>query len=400
MNTERSPHASLFCLDPAVTFLNHGSFGACPRAVLEAQSRIRARLESEPVRFMVRELPELLEAALTRVASFVGAPAEDLAFVPNATSGVNAVLRSLELQPGDELLVTDQEYQASRNCLDFVADRAGAKVIVVAAPFPMPEPEALLTALESKRSERTRLLLIDHITSPTGMVLPIAEIASHFEQRGVEVLIDGAHAIGMVPLTLEALGASYYTTNCHKWLCSPKGAALLYVRGAARGHVRPTRISHGMSQAGDDTTSRFRHEFSWTGTQDPSAYLSVPTAIDHLGSVLPGGWPALMQRNRALALSARDLLCAALGVEPPCPDSCIGALAALPLPDSSAPPPGPPSWTLRLQDQLFERHKIEVPIVSWPTHPRRLVRISAQLYNDERQYRALAEALLAELEAE
>jgi isopenicillin-N epimerase len=379
-------------LDPEVDFLNHGSFGACPIAVLDFQQELRARLERQPVQFMVRELDGMANAARAALADFVGADPEGVAFVSNATGGVNTVLRSLAFEPGDELLVTDHEYNACRNALDFVAARSGARVVEVPIPFPLEGSDEVVTAILERVTGRTRLALIDSVTSPTGMVMPVEAIVAGLRERGVLSLIDGAHAPGMIPLALDALGADFFTGNCHKWLCTPKGAALLYVREEHRQTIRPLTISHG-ANAPTATRSRFRNEFDWMGTHDPTAYLCIPEAIRFLGALLPGGWPALMERNRQLALSGRRILCDALGVEAPCPDSMIATLAALPLPDGSPEPATSPLYTDPLQDDLLERYSIEVPIVPWPAPPRRLLRISAQLYNHEAQYERLAAAL-------
>jgi len=381
-----------------VVFLNHGSFGACPAEVLRHQAALRAELEAEPVRFLSRELDDRLDAARRALAAFVGADPDDLAFVTNATSGVNAVLRSLVFRHGDELLTTDHAYNACRNTLDFVAGPAGARVVVATVPFPVASPEQIVHAVLSQVTARTRLALLDHITSPTGLVLPVDRLTAELTGRGVEVVIDGAHAPGMVPLDLRTLGATYYSGNCHKWLCAPKGSAFLWVRGDRRPDVRPLTISHGANAARPDR-SRFRLEFDWTGTSDPTAWLTVPRAIEYLGSLLPGGWPALMARNRELALEARRLLCAAAGTAPACPDEMIGSLASVILPDS---PTTGIAWRRPdpLQRRLFESGGIEVPVMSWPAPPRRLVRVSAQLYNSRDQYARLAESLVRELAAE
>ncbi len=395
---ELTPRPELWALDPGVIFLNHGSFGACPAEVLRHQAALRTEMEAEPVRFLSRELEDRLRAARQVLAAFLGADPEDLAFVTNATSGVNAVLRSLLFVPGDELLTTDHAYNACRNALDFVADRAGVRVVIAALPFPLASEDELVAAVLAKATVRTRLVLLDHVTSPTGLVLPLERLIRALEPRGVDVLVDGAHAPGMVPLDLPRLGASYYSGNCHKWLCAPKGSAFLWVRRDRQADVRPLTISHGATarRAG---RSRFHLEFDWTGTGDPTAWLTVPTAIDYLGSLLPGGWPALMARNRELALESRRLLCAAVGTPAPCPESMIGSLASIALPDGA---PADIGWRRPdpLQQRLFDGWGIEVPIISWPAAPRRLIRISAQLYNGRADYARLAEALRKELAGE
>ncbi len=408
------PGAALshFLLDPSVVFLNHGSFGACPRAVLEHQAALRARMEREPIRFLVQELEGLLDEARVRLAAFVGAAPADLAFVTNATSGVNAVLGSLRLEPGDELLTTDHGYNACNNALAVAAERSGARRVVARVPFPIAAPEQVVEALLAAASPRTRLVLVDHVTSPTGLVFPVERIVAAMAERGIDTLVDGAHAPGMVPLALDRIGAAYYTGNCHKWPCAPKGAAFLHVRADRQAQVRPTVISHGANSTRGDR-SRFLQEFDWPGTTDPTAVLSIPAALEFMAGVSAGGWPALMAENRALAIAGRGLLLDALGVAAPAPASMLGSLATVPLPSPpGAPPLLPPGRALELdpvQRRLIERHRIQVPIMAgaWhdgadgshapeaspPSERRRVLRISAQVYNHIEQYRYLASAI-------
>ncbi len=377
----------LWLLDPQVAFLNHGSFGACPRAVLERQRELRERLEREPIQFLLRELEGRLDEARGVLAQFLGADKANLVFTANATEGVNTVLRSLEFRPGDELLVTDQEYNACRNALNYAAGRAGATVTVASVPFPLKSPDEAVEAIVSRVSSRTRVALVDHVTSQTGLVLPIARLVKELNTRGVDTLVDGAHAPGMVSLNLREIGAAYYTGNCHKWLCAPKTAGFLHVRADRQKLIHPLSISHGANSRRTDR-SRFELEFGWTGTIDPTSRLCVAESVRYLGSLLPGGWPEIMARNRALALAAREVLCRALKIEAPCPEECIGSLAAVPLPDATDKP-DPPSYIDVLQNRLREQG-IEVPVIYWPAHPKRLLRISAQVYNSLPQYEKLA----------
>lgn len=384
----------LWTLDPHITYLNHGSFGACPRAVLDVQAELRSRMEREPVRFFMRELPLLADEARGTLGDLVGADPDDLAFVPNATAGANTVLRSLRLRPGDELVTTDHEYNACRNALEVVAAAAGARVVVARVPFPLAGPDEAAAAVEAVLTDRTRLVLVDHVTSPTALVLPIERIVRAAADRGVDVLVDGAHAPGMIPLNLQALGAAYYTGNLHKWVCAPKGAAFLHVRRDRQAGIRPLSISHG-ANAPLEGRSRFRVEADWTGTADPTAMLSVPAAVAFLRGALPGGLAALQDRNRSLALEARRVVAAALSVPLPCPDGMIGSMASILLPPGHPDALRSPFRTDPLQDALLDRFSIEIPVSCWPAPPARLVRLSAQLYNDPADYVSLAGAIVA-----
>ncbi len=359
--------------------------------MLRRQDELRAQLEREPVAFFVRAADALAAEVRAVLAAFLGADPDRLAALPNATAGVNTVLRSVapRLRPGDELLVTDHEYNACRNALEFTAEATGARVVVAAVPFPVQNPEAVTAALQAAATPRTRLCLIDHVTSQTGLVLPVEDIARALAGRGIDVLVDGAHAPGMLPLNLKALeaaGVRYYTGNLHKWVCAPKGAAFLHVAADHLDGIRPLSISHGANAPLAGRT-RFRAEFDWTGTDDPTAFLSVPAALEVMAALRPGGWPTIMAENRAKALAARAVLCSALGVSAPAPDAMIGSMAAVALPDA------PPDERPGLQDALFDEDRIEVPIIPWPAHPKRLVRVSAQLYNRPDEYDRLAAAL-------
>jgi len=374
-------------------FLNHGSFGSCPLPVLEFQRRLIDRLERQPVQFLVRELEPMLDNARADLAQFLGARPGDLVFVGNVTVGVNSALRSLSFRPGDELLVSDYEYNACRNALEFVAARFGAKVVVARLPFPLRSESELIDPILRAVTPRTRLALLDHVTSQTAVIMPLEKIVSALTAQGVETLIDGAHAPGMIPLNLEALGATYYTGNCHKWLCAPKAVGFLHVRADRQQSIRPLAISHGANSPRRDR-SRFQIEFGWTGTGDPTPALSVPEALRVMGNMLPGGWPEVMAHNRNLAVAAREVLCRAWEVESPCPDSMLGSMASIPIGDRGAGAPSDsPLFLDALQDQLLAKYRIEVPIIPWPAFPQRLLRISAQVYNSIEQYQLLARAL-------
>jgi isopenicillin-N epimerase len=385
-------------LDPAVTYLNHGSYGACPEPVLAYQRAMQDRMEAEPVRFLSGDLPALLDTARVRVAAFLGADPDGLAFVPNATTGVNTVLRSLRFEPADELLTTDHEYNATLNALAAVAARDGARVVIARVPFPIADPGDAVAAILAAATSRTRLALVSQVTSPTALVLPIAEIVAELGRRGIDTLVDGAHVPGMIPLDLDHLGAAWWTGNGHKWLCSPKGSAVLWVRADQRDAIHPLVVSHGANEVLDGRT-RFRAEFDWVGTSDPTAFLTLPAAIDWMADSAPGGggWPAIMTANHDLAIAGRDLVAEALGIAPPAPDSMLGSMAALPVPwlddDASAH---------ALTERLATEHGIQVPVGGWPVRAARegegpqqvLLRISAQRYNEIADYERLAGALV------
>ena len=379
-------------LDPAVRFLNHGSFGACPIPVLEEQARLRERMEHQPVQFLARDLEGLLDAARAELAAFLGADARDLVFVPNATTGVNSVVRSLRLGAQDEILATDHAYRACRNAVDFATAWAGARVAVAHVPFPLDSPDRVVEAVLERVTPHTRLALIDHVTSETGLVLPAERIVRELAAAGIDTLVDGAHAAGMLPLDLARIGAAYYTGNCHKWLCAPKGAAFLYVRRDLQSSVRPVVISHGATSPRTDR-SKFELEFAWTGTLDPTAPLCVPAAIRFLGSLFPGGFDELRRRNRERALRARGVLCSALDIDAPAPDEMIGSLVAVPLPPDGSDANRSIFDLDPLQRALYDRYRIETPAFPWPAPPRRTLRVSAQAYNRDEEYEALGDAL-------
>jgi isopenicillin-N epimerase len=325
-------YAAHWAFDPGIAHLNHGSFGACPREVLALQVELRAQMEWDAGDFLWTTLPRRLQEARGALAEFLGAAAEDLAFVTNATVGVNAILRSLHFQPGDELLVTSHTYAACHRAADYVATRTGATLVTVRLPFPVASEQQLVDVVLAGVTPRTRLALLDHITSPTALILPIARLVDELKARGIETLVDGAHGPGMVPINLTRLGAAYYTGNAHKWLCAPKGSAFLHVRRDLQPLVHPCVISHGYGQG-------YRAEFDWVGTCDPTPWLCIPKALEFMQALLPGGWPAIMARNHALVIEGRTLVNARLGLAAAAPESMIGAIAAIPLPPAVAGSP-------------------------------------------------------------
>ena len=383
-------------LEDGVLHLNHGSFGATPATVLEAQQRVRSRMEANPTRyFLGGEYQRELDAARRAVADFVGGDEAGLVFVNNATTGVNAVLRSLEptLEPGDEILVTDHEYNACRNAAAVSASRAGARVVTTRVPFPIESSRQAADAVLAAVTGRTRILLIDAVTSATGLVMPIAEIAATLEPD-VRVLVDAAHAPGMIDFDVSELGASYVTANCHKWMCSAKGAGFLWVRADRRDDLYHSVISHGYNGGWPSSGGRLHAQFDWTGTEDPSAWLTVPAALDAVAAMHPERWPGVRRSIRELCLAGRRILLDALEVDPPAPDDMIGAIASVPVPPANHS--GSEIFD-PLMAALEQHHRIQAPVFTWPAPPDRLLRISAHLYNDESEYQRLAEALTTEL---
>lgn len=410
-----SPHARHFQLDPDLVYLNHGSFGAVPRVVHDAQRAYQARIERDAVTFFVEQIDAEMDKARAGVAPLLNVSPADIAFVPNATQGVATVLDNIApmLRPGDELLANTHEYPACLNNLRRVAARTGAVVVAADLPFPVASPEQITDAMLARATPRTKLALISHTTSPSGLVLPVTQIVRALEDRGVLTLVDGAHGIGFVPVDLPAIGCSFYTTNCHKWLCAPKGTALLYVRADRRArpfpgasdHFRPMVLSNNAEKP-KPGRDQFHTEFDYLGTADPSAIMALPDAVRFMDGLLPGGLPAVMRHNRDLVLAGRRILCERLGVVPPAPESMLGPLCTLHLPrhpaDLAARLAARPSlYHDALQDAILARWKVQVPLWSAPIgSPNRVVRISGQVYNTPEQYEYLAQALLAELAAE
>ena len=368
-----------FLLDPEVAFLNHGSFGACPRPVFERYQAWQRELESEPVDFLDRRLPALLADARTALADYLGCSAHDLAFVQNATTGVNLAARSLDLRPGDEVLSTDLEYGACDLAWEWVCRRAGARYVRAPIPLPLSDPSEVVDALLAAATERTRVLFVSHVASGTGLVLPVDEIVARARDRGLVTVIDGAHAPAQVPVNLAGLGADHYSGNAHKWLCAPKGAGFLHVQPERQERVGAAIVGWGYSDG-----NAFSERVEKQGTRDPAAWLTVPDAI---GFQADRDWDAVRERSHRLARDARRELCELLGTEPLAPESMVAQMAAVRLP-RSAP---------ELSARLFARHRVEIP-VGGPE--RDLLRLSVAGYTTRAEIDRLSAALARELDAE
>jgi isopenicillin-N epimerase len=367
-----------FLLRPDVVFLNHGSFGARPRPVFETYQQWQRELEAQPVEFLGRRLPDLLRAARSHVAAFVGAQPENLVFVPNATHGMNIIARSLKLMPNDEVLLTNHEYGAVERTWRFICGQRGATLHTQPLPLPITTTDAFIDHLWQGVTERTRLLVISHITSPAALIFPIAEICQRAHAQGILVAVDGAHAPGQIPLALEQLGADLYVANLHKWLCAPVGAGFLYAQPEMQELLEPLVVSWGY-EAITPGPSRFQDYFEWIGTDDPSAYLSAPAAIDFQAN---HDWPTVQAACHALAIAAQHQINALTGQAPIAPETWFGQMCAIAL---------PPCDTAQLKSRLYDDHHIEVPIIEWSG--RQFVRVSIQAYNSPADVQRLVDAL-------
>lgn len=368
-------------LDRRIAFLNHGSFGAVPRVVFERQTEWRRRIEAEPIELLGRRAMELIGHAKQPVAAWLGMRAEDFGFVTNATDGVNAVLQSLRLNAGDELLTTTHVYNAVWQAMRNVAGRAGAICREINLPLPLLSDDQVVETVTSALSTNTRLLLIDHVTSPTALIFPVERITAVCAARGIDVLVDGAHVPGMLPLNVPQIGATYYTGNLHKWTCAPKGSAFLWVRPDRQSQVHPTTVSHFLGEG-------FAREFDWQGTRDISAWLTIPAAIEFMNDL---GWDQVREHNHQLAVWVQKLLCDRWNVQPlsPIDGGMIGSMATLSLPaplDHLSVP-----QSLHLQQKLYNEHRIEVPVMCW--RGRSFIRPCCQVYNLPEEYERLADVI-------
>lgn len=386
--TEPSREAlrDLFLLDPDLVFLNHGSFGACPRPVIEALQRWQLELERNPVEFLGRRSAALLAQARARLADALGAHGDDLVFVPNATTGVNVVARSLALRPGDEVLGTDHEYGACAAAWQFVCARRGASYRAVTIPLPF-EPASFVERMLAATSARTRAIFVSHVTSTTALLWPVAELCRAARERGITTVIDGAHAPGQIDLDLEAVGADHYAGNCHKWLCAPKGAGFLHARPQVQDALDATVVSWGyVAAAGGHTgfeayTGRttFERRLQWQGTRDIAAWLAVPAALDFLDA---HDWPRRRERCHAMAVGLMHRVLRRNGLSAIAPDEAFAQM--VPIPVRAHDPEA-------LRRRLFERHRIEVPVTSHGDAV--FVRVSVQAYNSEAELAVLERAL-------
>lgn len=356
--------AEQYLLDQDITFLNHGSYGACPRPVFERYQQWQRELESNPVLFIGRRLPALLDEARERLGRFVGTEADNVIFVPNATHGINIIVRSLNLGPGDEVLTTDHEYGAVNNTWNFNCGKWGARYVNQPIPTPIADPQDVVEQLWAGVTERTKVIAISHITSPTALLMPVEEICKRAREAGIITVIDGAHAPGQVDLDLEAMGVDYYVGNAHKWLSSPKGAGFLYARTERQEVLEPLVVSHGWRRD-NSTRTQFLDYFSWVGTDEPAAYLSVPAAIDFQEE---NDWGTVRRACHALNLEAHHRILELSDAAPLSPDSMWVQLCSTPLPGRASD-----------YQSLWDEYRVIVPVLEW--NGQTMVRTSIQAYN-------------------
>ncbi|GAB4502556.1 MAG: aminotransferase class V-fold PLP-dependent enzyme [Anaerolineales bacterium] len=368
---------NLFLLDPAVHFLNHGSFGATPRPVFEEYQRWQARLERQPVLFLGREFDGLLLEARRALGEFIHAAADDLVFVPNATHAVNIVARSLPLAPGDEILISEHEYGACEFAWEAVCRKSGARLVRQPLALPLRDEAEAAEAFWAGVTPRTRVIFLSHITSPTALRLPVEILCQRARQSGIWTVIDGAHALGQIPLDMAAIGADFYTSNAHKWLCAPKGAAFFYARREVQALIEPLVVSWGY-HAPLSSGSQFVDYLQWTGTADPAAYLSVPAAIQFQQE---NDWERVRAACKELLTDALLRLNRLTGLEPLCPlpSAFYTQMACAPLPAESD--------LAALKARLYDEFQVEVPLIDW--QGRKLMRISVQAYNTQADLEAL-----------
>lgn len=371
-----------FLLDPEIHFLNHGSFGATPRPVFEAYQNWQTRLERQPVLFLGREYDSLLKESRQVLGNYLHADADDLAYIPNATHGVNIIARSLNLQPGDEVLTTDHEYGACDYTWEFVCGKAGAKYIHQHIPLPLRTEEEIVEQFWQGVSPRTKAVYLSHITSPTALRFPVEKICRRARQAGIVSVVDAAHSPGQLPVDLQAIGADVSFGNCHKWMLGPKGAAFIHVRREIQPVIEPAIVSWGYHATPETTTgSRFIDILQWTGTKDPASALAVPTAIQFMQE---HGWEDVRAECHALLRAAIEKVCDLTDLPPlyPLDSDFYSQMGIAPLPSCNA---------AILKSRLYDEFKIEIPLTQW--QDRQFVRISIQGYNTREDVDALVDAL-------
>jgi isopenicillin-N epimerase len=384
-----SPLATHWHLRKDIVFISHGTFGACPIPVLQKQQELIIQMEQQPLQFLAHELEGRLYDVKECLSAFIGTTPNNIVLQPNATTGVNTVLQSIKLNEGDEILTTNHVYGACLNALNHKAKNEKLNIVIANIAYPIIDEDAIIGAIVEKVTNRTKLALIDHITSASGIIFPIEKITQILQEKGVDVLVDGAHAPGQLPLNLDKLAAAYYTGNCHKWICSPKGSAFLYVRSDKQQQIKPIQYSHYPDRPQDNN---WTSNFIWDGTHDFSPLLCIPKAIEFMGSLFDNGWEGLRSHNHQMAIAARKMIAEKTGGFLPCPDNMVGQFANINLPDGELP-----AYRFFyepiLKRELLDKYFIEVPIMFFPKPPKQFVRIACQAYSSMEQFEYLANCI-------
>ena len=383
-------YSHLFLIEPGFTALNHGSFGSCPAEIINYQFGLVRKMESLTTRFFTRIVKDLNAESMETLSRFINAPSADMIFIRNATTAANAVINSMPFQIGDEIVTTNLIYGSCRNALDYAAKTKGAVIKKAQIPFPVKSENEIAESILGLVTKKTKLIFIDHVTSETALILPVKKICDEANRLGIDVFIDGAHAPGMLPLDISAIDPAYYTGNCHKWICAPKGTAFLYVRPEKQESVIPPIISNYFCQ-GETPNTRFHSSFDWSGTMDYTNYACVGKTIEHLENKVAGGWNYIMKRNHELAVTGRNIIAKELQLDQYLPDELIGSMATIKL--NSTAVIDPKTGIDLIQLELLDKYSIETVITTLYPTKQRILRISAALYNNENDYEKLAGAL-------
>jgi len=395
---DRISETASFPIREGLTQLNNGSYGCCPAVVGAAQAELRRRLEADPVHFFKYDLEFYSDDARGAIGRFVNAPAKDLALISNGTVAVSTVLSNLDLQAGDEILITDHEYMATMNELDKLCKATGAVVVTAPVAFPAADPDQVVDSILGAVTGKTKLVLLSHICSASALVLPVERIVPELRAKGIDVFLDGAHTPGQIPLDIEKLNPTWYAASCHKWLATPKGTGFIYTSPDRQTGFKPLALSCRVHELREDRQP-FLCDFDYMGTNDYTGNLVIPVAIEHMGAQLlssesQSGWDALYQRNHDLVVAGAEIICDAIGIKQQVPESMIGTMVSIPLPGKVVEGE---IYDDSLWDALYQKHDIQVPV--WALgkiHPR-VMRVSAQLYNTIEDFEKLAGALKIEL---
>ncbi|MEM7754275.1 MAG: aminotransferase class V-fold PLP-dependent enzyme [Planctomycetota bacterium] len=400
--TARAHQPARWPIEPGLTMLNHGSYGVCPEYIHERQSELRREMDADPVKFFLHKLEAYADRARVALGSFINADPADLALVQNGTFAVATCLHAIDWQPGDRVVVTDHEYNATLNELNRLVRTKGIEVVHAKVPLPCTGPDQIAAAVEAQINDKTKLVIASHIASASALVMPVEQIVHTCREKGIEVLIDGAHAPGQIPLDLKALRPTYYAASCHKWLCTPKGAAFFYADKSVHHKVQPLALSCRVHESRDDRAP-FLCDFDYVGTGDYTAFLTLPDCIEHLAAQRPGGWDQIRTENHQMVLAGARTIRETCDLPETYPDhladhmtGCMYSLLLPPDPDPSRKT----RYADALHDRIIERHNVQVPIWTLETAGVRVARISAQIHNRPEQYEYFAEALRTELEAE